>query len=45
MLSLAVGLAATYLMATVVVSGACLIAVWWPSLRAARVNPAITLRE
>ena len=36
---------ATYLMAIVVVSLACLIAVWHPSRRAARVDPAVTLRE
>jgi predicted permease len=36
---------ATYLIAIVVVSLACLIAVWHPSRRAARVDPAVTLRE
>jgi ABC-type antimicrobial peptide transport system permease subunit len=36
---------ATYLVAIVVVSLACLIAVWQPSRRAARVDPATTLRD
>jgi predicted permease len=36
---------ATYLVATVVVGLACLVAVWQPSRRAARVDPAVTLRE
>ena len=36
---------ATYLVATVVVAIACLIAVWQPSRKAARVDPAVTLRE
>ena len=36
---------ATYVVAIVVVSLACLVAVWHPSRRAARVDPAVTLRE
>lgn len=36
---------ATYLIAIIIVSVACLIAVWQPSRRAARVDPATTLRD
>jgi len=36
---------ATYLVSAVVVATACLVAVWQPSRRAARVDPAMMLRE
>jgi putative ABC transport system permease protein len=36
---------ATYVVASFVVATACLVAVWPPSRRAAKVDPAVTLRE